>query len=164
MFSKDSTTANINPRMYVLKKRSDDVARIDMDDFDQDPDIFEWRFENYHGVDDNENFVLNSNNNHRSDLLIHEFLINNVNGRIKYSAEQFLIRASYGYASTQGNFVMRYHVNTLGWNTIRMTEIDPFSKVFNSKNHQLMNLMYTLGKTWLKSFIVCAWYRKYDIR
>ena len=48
---------------------------------------------------------------------------------------------------------MKYHVNILGWNNPHVQELDPSSKVFNSKNHQFMNLIYTLGKHWLKSYV-----------
>ena len=34
-----------------------------------------------------------------------------------------------------------------------MTEQEPFSEDFNSNNHLLMNLMYTLAKVWLQSYI-----------
>lgn len=36
---------------------------------------------------------------------------------------------------------------------MKMTEQNPFSEVFNSNNHHLMNLMYTLAKVWLQSYI-----------
>ena len=34
-----------------------------------------------------------------------------------------------------------------------MNEQDPYSEVFNTNNHLLMNLMYTIAKVWLKSYI-----------
>ena len=43
LFSKNSAPTNINPRMYVLKQRQGFIKRIDMDDFDNDPDVFEWQ-------------------------------------------------------------------------------------------------------------------------
>ena len=53
LFSKNSVSANINPRMYVLKQGKDIIKHIDMDDFDQNPDVFKWKFLNHH----NENFM-----------------------------------------------------------------------------------------------------------
>ena len=44
---------------------------------------------------------------------------------------------------------MKYHVNILGWNNPHVHVLDPSSKVFSSKNHLFMNLIYTLGKNWL---------------
>ena len=41
----------------------------------------------------------------------------------------------------------------LGWNNPHVHELDPSSKLFNSKNHPFMNLIYTLGKNWLKSYV-----------
>ena len=70
-----------------------------------------------------------------------------------HSVDQFLIGASYGYASTAGNFALRYHVNILGWNKTSIKETEPFSEVYKTKNDILMNLIYTFGKTWLKSYL-----------
>ena len=36
---------------------------------------------------------------------------------------------------------------------MKMNEPQPFSEVFDSYDNHLMNLMYTLGKIWLHSFI-----------
>ena len=36
---------------------------------------------------------------------------------------------------------------------MKMIEEEPFSEVFNSNNHFLMNLMYKLAKVWLQSYI-----------
>ena len=104
-------------------------------------------------VSDNATFLFDPENYRNSDILIHEFLKTNVKGKIIYNLDKFLIRASYGYASDQGYFSMRYHVNILGYNNPHVHELDPSSKVFNSKNHQFMNLIYTLGKNWLKSYV-----------
>ena len=94
-----------------------------------------------------------SKNHRNSDLIIHEFLKSNVKGQINHNRDQFLIRASYGYASSPGYFSIRYHVNILGWHNPHIHELDPSSKVFNSKNQPFINLIYTLGKNWLKSYV-----------
>ena len=102
---------------------------------------------------DNEDFMFDPNRNYRSDILIQDFLVHNVKGKINYNADQFLIRASYGYANTSGNFSVNYIVNILGWNKTMMKELEPFSEVFKTKNDILMNLIYNLGKMWLKSYV-----------
>ena len=56
--------------MYVLKQIQDTIPRIDTDDFDQDPDVFESQFHTSRGRDDNENLMFNPDGNHRSDLII----------------------------------------------------------------------------------------------
>ena len=139
--------------MYVLKQRQGFIKRIDMDDFDNDPDVFEWQYVNNSNNNDNEVFMFDPAKNHRLDILVHDFLINNVKGKINYNVDQFLIRASYGYASTAGNFAVKYIVNILGWNKTPIKEIEPFSEVFTTKNDIFMNLIYTLGKKWLKSYV-----------
>ena len=57
--------------------------------------------------------MFDPNRNYRSDILIHDFLVNNVKGKINYDADQFLIRASYGYANIAGNFAVNYIINIL---------------------------------------------------
>ena len=79
-------------------------------------------------------------------MLFRSFTISYVKGKIKYNVDQFLIRASYGYANTAGNFALKYIVNILGWNKTSIKEIEPFSEVFTTKNDIFMNLIYTLGK------------------
>ena len=74
LFSKNSVPTNINPRMYVLKQYKDNIKRIDMDDFDQDPDVFEWHYMNQHNDNDNEDFMFDPAKNHRLDILVHDFL------------------------------------------------------------------------------------------
>ena len=74
LFSKNSVPTNINPRMYVLKQYKDNIKRIDMDDFDQDPDVFEWHYMSQHNDNDNEDFMFDPAKNHRLDILVHDFL------------------------------------------------------------------------------------------
>ena len=108
---------------------------------------------NHRNEYDNEDFMFDPNGSYRSDILIHDFLVNNVKGNINYNADQFLIRASYGYANIAGNFAVNYIVNILGWNKNNMKESEPFSEVFGTKNDIFMNLIYNLRKMWLKSYV-----------
>ena len=124
-----------------------------MDNFDNDPNVFEWQYVNHRNEYDNEDFMFNPNGSYRSDILVHNFLINNVKDKINYNADQFLIRASYGYANTAGNFAVNYIINIMGWNKEHVKEIEPFSEVFTTKNDIFMNLIYTLGKMWLESYV-----------
>ena len=64
-----------------------------------------------------------------------------------------MIRASYGYANIAGNFAVNYIINILGWNKEHIKELEPFSEVFTTKNDIFMNLIYNLGKMWLKSYV-----------
>ena len=89
----------------------------------------------------------------QSDVLIHEFLEKNVSGKINYNSDQFLIRTSFGYTSTQGVCTLGYQLNILGWNKLKMIEQDPYSEVFRTNNHHLMNLMYSVSRVWLGSYI-----------
>ena len=51
---------------------------------------------------------------------------------------------SYEESETNG-----YQLNILGWNKLKMIEQDPYSEVFRTNNHHLMNLMYTVAiVTW----------------
>ena len=108
--------------MYVLKQRK---GFIDMDDFDNDPNVFEWQYMNHSNHYDNEDFLFDPNRNRRSDILIHDFLINNVKGKMNYNADQFLIRASYGFANIAGNFAVNYIINILGWNKEHIKILEP---------------------------------------
>ena len=45
----------------------------------QDPEIFDWKFENYRRTTEDEELMFETISQHRSDLVIHEFLIKNVN-------------------------------------------------------------------------------------
>ena len=63
---------------------------------------------------------------HQSDELIHEFLTKNVSGKINYNSDQFIIRTSFGYASSQGVNTLGYQLNILGWNKLKMIEQDPY--------------------------------------
>ena len=148
LFSKTSNTADSNPRMHVNQ-----VDLINNDDFERDLEFSGWKYTNYSHKDDDEEFEFEDIQRHQSDLIIHEFLKNNVDGKINYDVDRFLIRTSYGYASSPGVFSIKYQLNILGWNKLKMNEPEPFSEVFCSYNHHLMNLMYTLGKTWLHSFV-----------
>ena len=139
--------------MYVLKKYADNVDIPDTNDFSRNPETFEWKFNNYYRTFEDKEFTFEEYQQHQSYLIIHDFLINNVKGKINYNVDQFLIRTSYGYASSQGVFSVNYQLNILGWNKLKMNEQEPFSEVFNSYNNHLMNLMYTLAKVWLQSFV-----------
>ena len=72
---------------------------------------------------------------------------------VKYNFDHFLIKTSFGYSTDQSVFSWKYQLNILGWNVLKINEPESFSEVFTSYNVHLMNLMYTLGKTWLKSFV-----------
>ena len=65
----------------------------------------------------------------------------------------FFSKNSFGYASTQGVCSYGYQLNTLGWNKLKIIEEDPYSEVFQTNNHQLMNLMYTVARVWLGSYV-----------
>ena len=71
------------PCMYVLEQYNDTVEIPDNNDFTQDPEIFEWKFNNYYRTLEDEEFQFEEVSQHRSDLLIHEFLTNNVHGQIQ---------------------------------------------------------------------------------
>ena len=124
-----------------------------MDNFNDDPNVFELQYVNRRNENDNEDYMFNPNDSYRSDILIHDFLVNNVKGKINYNANQFFIRASYGYANISGNFAVNYIVNIFGWNKTNMKELEPFSEVFKTKNDVFMNLIYNLEKMWLKSYV-----------
>ena len=106
LFSKPAASSNINPKMYVLKRLHNTVQHIELDDFDQDPEKFSWKYNMHSSLPDNTKFIFNPENHRNSDIIIHEFLKKNVKGKIIYNLDQFLIRASYGYASDQGYFGM----------------------------------------------------------
>ena len=95
LFSKNIANTNNNPRMYVFTAGYGPIKRPDLDDFSNDPDIFEWQYLNRKNDNDNEDLKFYSTDNTESDILIHDFLVNNVKGKINYNADQFLIRASY---------------------------------------------------------------------
>ena len=96
------------------------IKRVDMDSFNNDPNVFEWQYMNHRNKNDNEDYMFNPNDSSRSDILIRDFLVHNVKGKINYNADQFLIRASYGYANISGNFAVNDIVNILGWNKTMM--------------------------------------------
>ena len=102
--------------MYVLKQYASTVEIPDNNDFTQNPKFFEWKFNKYYRTLDDEEFLYEEVSQHRSDLLIHEFLTNNIHGNIKYNVDHFLIRTSYGYSTDQGVFSRNYQSNILGWN------------------------------------------------
>ena len=72
------------PCMYVLEQYNDTVEIPDNDDFTQDPEIIEWKFNNYYRTLEDEEYLFEEVSQHRSDLLIHEFLTNNVHGQIQF--------------------------------------------------------------------------------
>ena len=131
--------------MYVLKRLAHRVEIPDNDDFNNDSETSEWKYDNNYRTLTDEKFRLTDYQQHESDILIHE--------KINYNADQILIRTRFGYASTQGVFSCGQKLNILGWNKLKMNEQDPYSEVFNTNNHLLMNLMYTIAKVWLKSYI-----------
>ena len=151
--SSGSNSADINPRMYVLKKNIDTVKLPNTDDFNNDATNFDWKYE-MRGIPlTDEEFRFTMYQQHQSDVIIHEFLEKNVVGKITYNSDQFLIRTSFGYASTQGVCTYGHQLNILGWNKLKIVEEDPYSEVFRTNNHQLMNLMYTVARVWLGSYI-----------
>ena len=151
-FNKTSNNNNINPRMYVLKWCDTDVKIPDNDNFHIDAETFEWKYNNNYTTLDDEEFQFINYQEHQPDIFIHEFLVNNVEGQMNYNVDQFLIRTTCSYTGTHGVFSSGYQLNIMGWNKLKMNEQDPYSEVFNSNNHLLMNLMYTLAKVWLKSY------------
>ena len=42
-----------------------------------------------------------------------------------------------------GVCTLGYQLNILGWNKLKIIEQDPYSEVFRTNNHHLMNLMYS---------------------
>ena len=46
LFNKSSSSTDINPRMYVLKRTADSVILPDTDDFNNDAVNFDWKYEN----------------------------------------------------------------------------------------------------------------------
>ena len=151
--SSGSNSADINPRMYVLKRNIDSVTLPNTDDFNIDATNFEWKYEINTVTLMDEEFRFTIYQQHQSDVIIHEFLEKNIVGKITYNSDQFLIRTSFGYASTQGVCSYGYQLNILGWNKLKIVEEDPYSEVFQTNNHQLMNLMYTVARVWLGSYI-----------
>ena len=137
LFNKPSGSgsADINSRMYVLKRGIDSVKLPDTEDFHNDAVNFDWKYEikNIPLID--EEFRFSDYQQHQSDVIIHEFLEKNVVGKITYNADQFLIRTTFGYASTQGVCSFGYQLNILGWNKLKIVEEDPYSEVFQTNNH-----------------------------
>ena len=134
-------SADINPRMYVLKRAKDVVELPNTDEFDDDAINFNWKYSMRRLPLSDTLFQFTIFQQHQSDVLIHEFLTKNVSGIINYNSDQFLIRTSFGYASSQGVNTLGYQLNILGWNKLKMIEQDPYSEVLRSNNHHLMNLM-----------------------
>ena len=100
LFNKSSSSSDINPRMYVLKRTADSVKLPDKDDFNHDAVNFDRKYENSYIPLLDEEFKFTDYQQHQSDVLIHEFLEKNVSGMIIYNADQFFIRTTFGYAST----------------------------------------------------------------
>ena len=101
--------------MYVLKQYADDVEIPDTNDFTHNTESFKWKFKNSYRTLEDEEYLFEDYLQKQSDLKIHEFLIINVKGMINYNVDQFLIRTSYGYASSQDVFSVTYQLNILGW-------------------------------------------------
>ena len=84
LFNKPSGSgsANVNPRMYVLKRGIDSVKLPDTEDFHDDAVNFDWKYEinNIPLID--EEFRFTDYQQHQSDVLIHEFLEKNLVGKI----------------------------------------------------------------------------------
>ena len=120
LFNKPSGSADINPRMYVLKRCIDSVKLPDTEDFNDDAVNFDWKYEinNIPLID--EEFRFTDYQQDQSDVLIHEFLEKNVVGKITYNADQFLIRTTFGYASTEVVCSFGYQLNILGWNKLKI--------------------------------------------
>ena len=80
--SSGSNSADIDPRMHVLKRNIDSVTLPDTDDFNSDATNFDWKYEinNIPLID--EEFRFTDYQQHQSDIIIHEFLENNVVGKI----------------------------------------------------------------------------------
>ena len=111
LFNKPSGSADINPRMYVLKRCIDSVKLPDTEDFNDDAVNFDWKYEiNIIPLIDEE-FRFTDYQQDQSDVLIHEFLEKNVVGKITYNADQFLIRTTFGYASTEVVCSFGYQLN-----------------------------------------------------
>ena len=125
--SSGSNSADINPRMYVLKRTIDEVKLPNTDDFNNDATNFNWKYL-MRGVPlKDELFQFTIFQQHQSDVIIHELLEKNVLGKITFNSDQFLIRTSFGYTSTQGVCTYGYQLNIFGWNKLKMIEQDPYS-------------------------------------
>ena len=48
LFTKISGTTDINPRMYVLRRYATNVVIPDTDDFGNDSETFEWKYNNHY--------------------------------------------------------------------------------------------------------------------
>ena len=60
---------------------------------------------------EDEEFVFEDYQQNQSDLMIHEFLINDVKEKINYNVDHLSSRTSYGYANSQGVFSVNYQLN-----------------------------------------------------
>ena len=136
ILSSGSNSADINPRMYVFKRTIDEVQLPNTDDLNGDAINFNWKYLMRRIPLSDEIFQFTIFQQHQSDVIIHEFLEKNVVGKINYNSDQFLIRTSFGYTSTQGVCTLGYQLNILGWNKLKMIEQDPYSEVFRTNNHQ----------------------------
>ena len=91
LFTKTSGTNDINPRMYVLKRCGTNIKIPDTEDFSNDPETFEWKYNNYFKTFEDEEFKSDDHQQKQSDIFIHQFVLNNVEGQINYNVDQFLI-------------------------------------------------------------------------
>ena len=87
LFSKSSgsNSADINPRMYVLKRTIDEVRLPNTDDFNNDSINFDWKYLMRKIPLSDELFQFTIFQQHQSDVIIHEFLEKNVIGKINYN-------------------------------------------------------------------------------
>ena len=58
---------------------------IKLDDYNQEPWKFNWKYDMHSSEPDDTSFVINPENHRNSDLIIHEFLKSNVKGQIIYN-------------------------------------------------------------------------------
>ena len=91
--SSGSNSADINPRMYVLKRNIDSVTLPNTDDFNSDATNFDWKYEINNVPLIDEEFRFTDYQQHQSDVIIHEFLEKNVVGKLHI----ILINFSCGY-------------------------------------------------------------------
>ena len=78
--------------MYVLKRYAANAVIPDNDDFGNDSETFEWKYNNHDIPFDDQEFKFGYHHQqHQHDTFIHEFLLNNAQGHINYNVDQFLI-------------------------------------------------------------------------
>ena len=109
---------SINPQVRILliltQRTTDEVQLPNTDDFNGDAINFNWKYLMRRIPLSDELFQFTIFQQHQSDVIIHEFLEKNVIGKINYNSDQFLIRTSFGYTSTQGVCTLGYQLNIVG--------------------------------------------------